>query len=206
MTKAPPKSKELSPWERRPWPKNGDTNQEGLYAGVGRALSQWERYEAALSLLFSAFVARGESKAARRSYNAIRTFEGRLEMLKAASETFFTEWPDTNLSGKMSVIYKNSKLFSERRNDIAHGVVDYFINQPTNPEFAVSDLAYGLYPSYASFKSRDYSDVPAYCYSSVELDYFRVEFFNLSRPAMELASLIVKRVRKPSLRGIYQPL
>jgi hypothetical protein len=38
------KPKELEPWERRPYPKHGDMEQDEIYTAVGRALSAWVRY------------------------------------------------------------------------------------------------------------------------------------------------------------------
>lgn len=87
--KKPQASPELKPWDRRPWPLFGDADMNELYAAVGRALSQWERYEGHLALLFSAFVTGMETDIARRAYCAVRTFEGRTDMLRAAAEAFF---------------------------------------------------------------------------------------------------------------------
>ena len=76
----------LKDWDRRPWPKEGDKDIATLYASIGRALSQWERFDGTLSLLFATMVAGEGTLAARRAYSAVRTFEGRMEMLRAASE------------------------------------------------------------------------------------------------------------------------
>jgi hypothetical protein len=80
LQQAPP----LKPADRRPWPEVGDKSIEETYAAVGRALSNWERYEWVLSHLFSVIVSDTESEAARRAYGAVRTFEGRIDMLEAA--------------------------------------------------------------------------------------------------------------------------
>jgi hypothetical protein len=122
MAKASEKPRELRPYDLRPWPKSGDRNIDKTYAAIGRALSNWERYEWILSHLFSAIVAGVENNPARRAYGAVRTFEGRSQMLRAASVTYFSERPDTNLQGSFKKIITSASKFSERRNEIAHGV------------------------------------------------------------------------------------
>jgi hypothetical protein len=98
MTKSAPETKELDPWDRRPWPSRGDLSQNHLYASIGRALSESERAEASLTFVFSSFTLSPESKIVRRAYSAVRTFEGRAEMLRAASEAYFSTHPDTRYS------------------------------------------------------------------------------------------------------------
>src|SRR5438552_17358888 len=122
MAKKEPKPKQMMPWDRRPWPVNGDADINKTYASVGLFLSQWERYEGVLSLLFSAFVSRSQNKAARRAYVAVRTFEGRAEMLRAASSAYFDEHPDEKLQEAFKTVVKEATCFCPRRNDVAYGV------------------------------------------------------------------------------------
>jgi len=88
------KPKELNPWDRRPWPTEGDANQDVLYAAIGRTLSEWERHEAALSYVFAGLTASPHSIIVRRAYSAIRMFEGRADMLRAASQAYFSVYSD----------------------------------------------------------------------------------------------------------------
>jgi hypothetical protein len=190
------KLKELSPWDRRPWPTCGDTNQDTLYAAVGRALSEWERYDATLSFLYSSLVTTIQLLAARRSYSAVRTFEGRMEMLRAASEANFSEYPDAVQLTAWKVILRNSMKYCERRNEIAHGAVDHY--QPEPPaltEFAALDT-FALFPSYATFRTRELDGTPTYCYTEAELEYFRQEFFKLRRPVIDLSSALMRDTRR----------
>ena len=118
------KPKVPRPWDRTPWPERGDDNINDTYAGVGRALSQWERYEAGLALLFSAVVAGIKTTAAMRAYSAVRTFEARVEMLRAASAAYFAKSPDEAVQKIFVEVVRDAACFSPRRNDIAHGVVE----------------------------------------------------------------------------------
>lgn len=203
MPKKSPKEPERKPWDRRPWPPKGDQDNNVLYASVGRSLSQWERLEDALSLLFSAFVSGHNSKAARRAYVAVRTFEGRAEMLRAASEIWFDSNSRPDLLTDFKAILSAITSYAPRRNDIAHGVVDAWLPEPAT---ASSKLATGwaLFPSYASFKDRDVKDLPKYCYTSTEIDYFEKEFSKLIEPVNGLASHLAELgLFKMGVIGMY---
>ncbi|UDL88333.1 hypothetical protein LGH82_24820 [Mesorhizobium sp. PAMC28654] len=161
-------------------------------------MSRWERYEGILAILFSAFVTGGATQAASRAYVAVRTFEGRAQMLRAATEAYFAEFPDDELQSEFKIILTNATCFSARRNDIAHGVVDHYIPKQWVDAMAL-DYAYALYPSYASFKERDLANWPTYCMSSLDVDYFGDEFLRLNSPAATLAGRIISRaLEKPS--------
>lgn len=184
-------------WDRRPWPVKGNSDGNVLYASIGRALSQWERYESRLSILFAAFVA-GDKKnnAARRSYVAVRTFEGRAEMLRAASSSYFEESSNTEMQEAFRDILRTATSYSPRRNDVAHGVVDYFLAEDLYRAgktgiFLSSENQYALYPSWASYRERDIKGAPSYCMSSVEIDYFFHEFTKIVKPVMELTSKLL---------------
>jgi hypothetical protein len=199
MTKKPIKPKELNPWDRRPWPTSGTKSLSKLYASVGQTLSQWERYEDVLSRIFSALVTDGHTIPSQRAYTAVRTFEGRSEMLKAASAAYFTMWPNDKLQAEFKNILKDAKNYAPRRNEIAHGTVDHFepwpIIRPHRSGYRPK-ASYALYPSYANFKDRDITGVPSYCYTSPELDYFYRQFYNLMQPAIFISTKIVVHRRK----------
>ncbi|MGO8951965.1 MAG: hypothetical protein ACLP1W_20625 [Rhodomicrobium sp.] len=211
MTKKPSKPKELAPWNRRPWPKRGNKSQPKLYASVGRVLSQWERYEGLLSLLFSAFVAQAKSNAAQRSFGAIRTSEGRIEMLRAASESYFIDNPDDELLKQFKSILTSSTRFASCRNDIAHGVVSNFIPKAEQKTPRIPTRgSYALYPTYTSFRERNLSNEATYCYTSAELDYYFTCFWNLQNPVISLTNAILKKAqvarRKPFRNKLYVPI
>lgn len=195
-------AKEPEAWALRPWPKQGDNNLPGLYESIGRVLSQWERYDGTLSLLFGAFMGSDIPHAARRAYSAVRTFEGRLDMLRAVTEAYFAEKPNQDLSDQWISILKQATRFSERRNEIAHGSVDHFIEDFSNPPIPLP-AQYCLYPSYAVFKKRDLNSVPEYCYTTIELDYFYEQFSKLINPVSELAGAILQERRTASLKKQY---
>jgi hypothetical protein len=178
------KKSTLKPWDRQDWPAHGDDNIDTTYQAVGRALSSWERLEGVLSLLFASLISGLEESAARRAYNAVRTFEARAEMLSAAAESYFKKHDDKIGKNKFNETLKEIRNYAARRNDIAHGVVDFFSTASFSSIGA--GVSYCQYPSYANSKHRTDSDAPTYCYSSSELNYYSEKFTILQRPISEL--------------------
>ena len=191
MSKQTPKE---NIWDRRPWPKLGDSNIETTYAAVGRAISRWEIYDGILSVLFSAFISPSfNTKSAMRAYSAVRTFEGRLEMLRAASGAYFDEQPDEKLLAEFKEILRHASCFAPRRNELTHAAVSFFLANEENSIGTTVTNTYALYPAYASFKERDLKNKPSYCMTSVEIDYFGEHFLQLQKPVTDLSSGIASR-------------
>jgi hypothetical protein len=202
MGKKPkPQTPNVHPWSRRPWPTAGESNIDVVHAQVGRALSQWERFEFILSLLFAAFVSDGKGLAARRAYVAVRTFEGRAVMLRAAATAFFDEHPHPQMQELFKSVVDRAQEFSARRNDIAHGQVDHYYPEDFSREPA-DPPRWALYPSQASFKDRSLADRPSYCMTYKELEYFYEQFFMLGRSAMQVAEAVRKFRKMRSLRSL----
>jgi hypothetical protein len=162
---------------------------EKTYEAVGRALSSWEIYEGILSVLFSVFVTpKLSSRAGMRAYHAVRTFEGRAEMLRAASQAYFEEQPEDNLQTVFKEVLRQATCFAPRRNEITHAAVGNYSLLGGN----ITDT-YALYPSYASFKNRDLKNQAAYCMTSAEIDYFSKHFQELQEPVRVLMGAISTR-------------
>jgi hypothetical protein len=127
-----------------------------------------------------------------RAYHAVRTFEGRADMLRAASQAYFEEQPETELQKAFKEILSNATSFAPRRNEITHASVGNF--RPAGGE--ITDT-YALYPSYASFKNRDLKSQAAYCMTSAEIDYFSAHFRALQSPVTDLMGKISVRAFRP---------
>ena len=189
----PKKTRAVSPWDRRPWPAHGDSDENKLYAAVGRALSAWERHESVLSFLFAQLTASPLPWNAMRAYCAVRTFEGRADMLRAISSSYFHGFgikEDHPLVKTFKLVLSNAVCFSQRRNDIAHGVVDFYLPEKLLPTERAKKNGHALLPALGSLKERDQDGYPGYCYTSTELDYFAECFTALRVPAHTLASQI----------------
>jgi len=149
--------------------------------------------------MFAYFIGNFKTRTGRRAYNAVRSFEGRSEMLRAASETYFHESPNAERQQDFKKIFKLAKGFAPRRNDIAHGIVGAFLGFPHGSS-ATLPMTYGLYPSLAAYKDRDHEEAPEYCYTSVELAYFTDAFWRLqAAPYTLAANILLKAVGRDAL-------
>lgn len=192
------KPPQLKAWDRRPWPESGDATADKTHAAVGRALTAWETYEGVLAVLFSVIVAGMKSIPAYRAYSAVRTFEARLEMLRAASSAHFATNSNSEQESRIKTIVREAACYSPRRNEIAHGLVHWFSK---NPEMRPRSDTFALYPPFVSFKERDLFQKPTYCYTSVQLDYYSKEFLRISElPATLASALGAQAQRELSLR------
>jgi len=195
MSNRPPKERKENPWDPLPWPKIGEASPETLYAAMGEALSNWEDFDATLGAVFAAFVS-DDPRPAERAYFAIRTFEGRLEMVRAASTAYFDARPNTQLQERLKELISSAKNFSERRNEIAHSTVDLFrLEGERDP--IIESRGYALFPTRASFRHRDVENTPRYCYTTPEINYFSEHFNCLVAPAADLCGLVSRDRLKP---------
>lgn len=179
------------PWNRPAWPKTGNKKQATVYQAIGKALTEWERYEVALAVLFECFAnphhhssRPGLFAAAGRAFGSVRTFEGRVAMLEAAAECYFIDYPVPSLEERLDEVIKNGRRFCSRRNDIAHGVVSWLVPQG---EYMLGGLVPGtrmefcLYPSETSTKDRSVATEHAkYAYTSVEIKKFSAAFSSMA--------------------------
>lgn len=179
-------------WAIPPRPAVGDADIDTTYRAVGHALSEWERFEAHLAILFATILGlERESNTARRAYGSVVAFAGRAEMLKGAADIYFQEHPEPHFEAQFSSIYKTARRAGARRNDIAHGIVQPF-NRITKPR---KGWDYGLYPSYYTSKGRDLSFKPEYVYTSAEIERFARQFGELAEPTNDLDAAIFVRHR-----------
>jgi hypothetical protein len=201
----PQKEPETKPWDRRPWPDQGDNDPRLIFAAIGESLTNWERLESSVALLFAAFVSPNENPVpAKRAYVAVRTFEARAEMLKAASEAFFAAGErksDSALLDDYKTFLTNIKSFAPRRNEITHGVVDRFYKKEADKFIPIPGTV-ALYPTWASFKDRTLEGAPSYCMASQQVTYFSKRFRELLRPASGLVYRVLAtrasgKTRKP---------
>ena len=186
------KTPKLSLWDRPPSAAQGDSDKKEIWAAVGRALTSWGEYENQLGRLFNVLLtADFPSPQARRAFGAIRTFDGRLELLRGASEGFFHYRKGTpDEQKKFKDIFKDGKSAVERRNDIAHGMVMPFDWPPS------SDNGFCLYPSYYDRQKRDLNDLPAFCWNSKSINEIADNFDLLAPQAEALGNIIISRIRE----------
>lgn len=182
------------PWDRTPWPDDGDPEQNATYAAVGAALSQWALFEVVLGRLFEAFITLDlASDAGRRAFEAVRTFESRSSMLRAAGQSYFASFHNKQVNSDFDELLKAAKNYSERRNEIAHGAVKPFPTLKASPAPAIS--GYALMPSaYDPYKATVWGGIK-YAYTSKEMQEYASHFATLVDPANMISLHIVQHTQ-----------
>jgi hypothetical protein len=191
-----------NPWDVPPKPTSSTDSSETLYASVGQALSNWELVEQELGQIFAIFVGwpvfgNPLEEPALRAYGSVVSFNGRADMLEAASKAFFSQKPNPHIELKFRGLMAQTKGFSGRRNDIAHGRVECILKNEhpwwTSDETFSNLLLPGLYAS----KKYTRDCEPMYVYTSKEILYFAYSFKFLSEKLHELSMDIFQVYASP---------
>jgi ribosomal protein S17E len=179
-----------SSWADPPFPKHGDQDKKEVWAAVGQVLSAWAGFEHEFGRLFAAFVTPDRwLPQIERSYGAIRTFEARQAMVRAAAEAYFAHFDLDFDQGKKELrdILLEVKDAGRVRNNIAHGFVKPY------------KFGYCLFPSYFDTSRRDKDNVAEFIYDATIISTFGNQFTELRTPIFNLTRSIVDR-RKTSRR------
>jgi hypothetical protein len=168
------------PWDKPAPPETGDLDVRALYAAVGEALSEWERMEERLSVLFSILIGLDRpSEAASRAYGSILGFRQRREMIERAAEVYFDLHPDADLQKIFDDALEYAGGFASRRNDIAHGKVTSFFDRDKNTVFLV-------WPPFYNSTKMTWTGTAAYVYNSTQVDKIRLGFDETHRRINEV--------------------
>jgi len=189
----------MNPWDVRN-PSKYEKDADVLYLSVGRALSEWESLEGFLAHYFRFFCGGPQrGLAATLAYGSVVSFKGRAEMLRAAATGYFHEWIDHSMKDRFFDLLKVANNFSPRRNEIAHGcaLVAHFEGDIKGQSLEASLAArrWLLLPnSYSTTKNKLIPlepdlvrrTLPAYAYSTAEIDHYAHHFQKLRRDAWQL--------------------
>jgi hypothetical protein len=132
-----------NPWDDRPWADTGAKSENDLFIAVGKALSHWELVEHAIASLFT-IVTIGSyyapSAPTLRAYASVANSSNRIQMVRAAVESWLHEWKDCPIGENAVSILKECSGWAGRRNDIAHGLVDRFTDEFSKGWFLVPGI------------------------------------------------------------------
>lgn len=146
---------------------------EKTQAAVGEALTMWEQLETTFAFLFSALVSGSPSNTvALRAYGAVRTFEGRAEMLKEAGFAYFGAYSAPEGEAALKNLLRAAREFGSRRNDIAHGMVTALEWVPPIEGSATEERGWCVVPAFYISNRHDMNHVPDYVYTSAEMHIF----------------------------------
>ena len=143
------------PWDVPKLPRRGDADQVQTYAHMGFTIARWEAVEFDLSRLHSFFLGSLDELAPMRDYGEPRIFRERADKLAKAANAYFTAHPNQSQEAHFDAILASARGYSNRRNEIAHGmvfridVISYFRRniKPQllkRPHFAVIPPLYAL--------------------------------------------------------------
>jgi hypothetical protein len=183
------------PWAIPPLPEIGHGSKLDIYTSVGRALTEWEGFESVFSILFMYFTGLeyDTHRLAHRAYGAIVTFNGRADMMKAAADAYFAQFPDARFESDFATLIKDARRASPRRNDIAHGRVEPF------PRTGYTEGPYYcLVPPFYRTNRNSLAGEPTYAYTPEMIDGFALRFRQLASPAIVgRAELARRRAKRP---------
>jgi hypothetical protein len=173
------------PWDRSPQPKRGDPTCEAVYEAVGRALSHWEILELDLACLYAKFLG-----ISGQEYVDARIFRERADVITSAACAYFVKHCNQEIESEFKRLIQDARLFSDRRNDIAHGVVAPVWNM-AHPELD----QFMLRPS--NYKRKEFNSLgsPEYAFSSVEINAFAKHFQDFRTRIAALDAKILTRSR-----------
>ena len=171
-----------NPYDRPEIAIVGSKSPDQIHKEVGRAISNWERYEQTLMWYFRTLM-NVHFFSGEKIFGAILSSSGRHSLIIAAAEAYFVNYPE-----KLLEVTKSLNLcrhYTGLRNDLAH--VFIFESYVSNGE-----KEYFLQPPiYADSKYKGLSgrSKPIYKYSHVEVADIADRLYSLSDKVAELVEL-----------------
>ena len=158
-------------WDVPPLPTRGDDDDDWTYAGIGRVTSQWEAIEFELSRLYSIFVGKPDEE--MQGYGQGRIFIDRAKILEETAQKYFVMQPNQDLEGQLCSLMQRVRGFSDRRNEVAHGIVfqlQHLAFFRKNMDTSVrGKIQFGLIPPYHTLRKHGPDGFPLYAYTSTHL-------------------------------------
>lgn len=177
-----------NPWDIPAKPTHSSDSRDDLYVAVGRALSSWDGIESILAEIFSLFLGTPVSsnplqEPGIRAFGSVVSFNGRAEMLEAAARAYFhnKKTPTAPLEMKFRALLNECRQFSGRRNDIAHGRVEFLVGGEFDwwPQ-KDDDYCWLFLPGLLAAKRYSLNHEPLFIYTKAELSYFNDQFDQLT--------------------------
>jgi hypothetical protein len=158
-------------------------------------MSSWEAVEVALAHLYTVFIKRPHEHDAIKAYGSPRIFTNRLALVRRAADQYFVSAPDQAIEGDVAELLERVQRYSDRRNEVAHGIVrqmswvrglrDRFV-----PD-AVGRFQYCLVPPHYTLRKFNQHNLLTYAYTSTELLTLNECLFWLAQEVSDLRRRVV---------------
>lgn len=182
-----------NPWDSLPIPRDADLDDKVTYEWVGRIIDRWEQIEFTLARLHSVFAGDPDGSEALREYGAGRTVIDRDKLIRVSAEKWFIRKPSQSREGRFEKFMRAYVGFSDRRNEIAHGVVHqvtgftFFRQRTTRADYLVQ---YAVIPAYQVMKRYHDNGLPKYMYGAPEMMQLEAKLIDLQLAIFEFLSEI----------------
>jgi hypothetical protein len=194
--KPPKPPKEPKPWDIRPEAPKGDDKEDMVYSAVGKALTQWERVEIAVALIFAHLSGEQDpdyTSPAVRAFGEVVSFRNRVSMTLAALRAFVhrhSELENYYLK-EISAALDEALEYSNRRNEIAHGRVMRLREEETREW-----LGHYLLPSFFNPKKFSLANKPTFQYVADDILYYGKHFDLMGQKLFALYTFLTKEPRE----------
>ena len=194
------------PWDIAPIPAQGDERSDDTHAAKGRAVSQWEVLEVALSGLYAVLSGHSRSDlAARQQYGDGEqiSFTYRLARLERLGQPYFLAHCDQEYEGEFERLTDAARRFCQRRNELTHSWVRPVQfsrtreKTDTGSDKLTTKFQFFLVPPTYTSRKYDPNNRPKFIYTSVEINAYCMEFTKAKFDVDRLARLI----ENPKLRA-----
>ena len=194
------------PWDAPPFPQHGDDDHDTLFASIGRALTAWEDLKSFLAHLYSGISEK--SLYDQKSIYVYGTFPNvrvKVSEFRSSATRYFIKYPNQEIEATLCWILQNFEGWSQRRNDVAHGVVRS-IDIAKDPQVSIlgASVSWCLVPPHFKEEKHFFPNSPARILTSIEINQFADAFWSILRRVFSL-SLVVELPIYASQRKLVAP-
>lgn len=183
----------MSPsWDPPKFPERGDSDHSVLLESVGRALTSWEDLESFLAHLYAGLSEKSlYDQTAIYEYGALPNVPSRVEALRLAGNAYFIKYPHQTLEAELCWVANNFLGWSQRRNDVAHGVVRLIdMAKDRRKTFLSSANEWALVPPHFKEKKHFEPNIPARILTSIEINRFAHAFWEITHRVFALSKAV----------------
>lgn len=172
-----------------------DKNPEPIFAALGRAVSNWEGVQAAVTEVYFSILDHQEEELDQKAldeFGRILRVPNRAKALRDRTDDFFKQGTEIEegfeamFRSALSSLLKAYEGWTQRRNDLAHGYVTEWEAPDYSDDNQPIVTFFGLLPSHARTR-KWFMYEPEYNYIAQEIEALADAFLQLDNELAELA-------------------